>query len=494
MEKRRFDLNIERVLENWEIEHALREIIANALDETYLAGASDILIGTDAGQWFVQDFGRGLRIEHFTMNENIEKLEATRGVIGKFGVGLKDAIATLHRHGIIFTIESPFGEFRVEQHSKSGFDGIETLHVSYAENLKPGGNGTRFLFENLPDAAVATAKAMFLKFSNHRCIESGQYGDILEREPAGAAVYIHGVRANDEPNFLFSYNITSLTEAMRKRLNRERTNVGRTTYSDRIKAMLKDASSDAVLSALAERVETRDTREIPDELKWIEVSEKALRALADRKRVVYLTEAEAIERPDIVDNAKRDGYDFVIISNQQRDRLHATAGEDGDAPLMDSYIRSYNESFQYNFVSPTDLSAAERQVLSLSNQIAALAGLKAGDIPPIKVSRTMRLNPDATLGVWDSNLGAVVINSSQLASLSSYAGTLLHELAHAKGGHPDVSRAFENTLTEYLGKVASQALDAENGKPTVTVTPPSSKPQPKHRRGFFARLFAWSSK
>lgn len=26
-----FDLNIEEVLENWEVEHALREIIANAL-------------------------------------------------------------------------------------------------------------------------------------------------------------------------------------------------------------------------------------------------------------------------------------------------------------------------------------------------------------------------------------------------------------------------------------------------------------------------------
>lgn len=28
-----FDLNIEHILEHWEIEHALREIIANALDE-----------------------------------------------------------------------------------------------------------------------------------------------------------------------------------------------------------------------------------------------------------------------------------------------------------------------------------------------------------------------------------------------------------------------------------------------------------------------------
>lgn len=33
MEGRTFDLNIEKIPENWEIRHAVREVIANALDE-----------------------------------------------------------------------------------------------------------------------------------------------------------------------------------------------------------------------------------------------------------------------------------------------------------------------------------------------------------------------------------------------------------------------------------------------------------------------------
>jgi hypothetical protein len=32
---REFDLNIERVLENWTVAHALREVIAKALDEQH---------------------------------------------------------------------------------------------------------------------------------------------------------------------------------------------------------------------------------------------------------------------------------------------------------------------------------------------------------------------------------------------------------------------------------------------------------------------------
>jgi DNA gyrase/topoisomerase IV subunit B len=100
---RAFDLNIEEVLENWEVEHALREIIANALDEQVLSETAEIEITKDEqGDWHILDHGRGLRIEHFTQKENPEKLNATSGVIGKFGVGLKDALATFHRRGLAF--------------------------------------------------------------------------------------------------------------------------------------------------------------------------------------------------------------------------------------------------------------------------------------------------------------------------------------------------------------------------------------------------------
>jgi antirestriction protein ArdC len=48
--------------------------------------------------------------------------------------------------------------------------------------------------------------------------------------------------------------------------------------------------------------------------------------------------------------------------------------------------------------------------------------------------------------------------SSKLNSLIGYAATLLHELGHATTGAPDVSRAFEHVLTEYLGKTSVLAL------------------------------------
>ena len=86
MPTREFDLNVERRLENWTIAHAIRELIANALDEAALTGTPEPEISKDAdGRWHIHDVGRGLRYEHLTQNENHEKLASPEKVVGKFG-------------------------------------------------------------------------------------------------------------------------------------------------------------------------------------------------------------------------------------------------------------------------------------------------------------------------------------------------------------------------------------------------------------------------
>ena len=72
---RRFDLNIEKILEDWEPHHALREVIANAIDEQLLTSTKDIQIYKEKGKWYIRDFGRGLKYEHLTQKENIEKIQ-----------------------------------------------------------------------------------------------------------------------------------------------------------------------------------------------------------------------------------------------------------------------------------------------------------------------------------------------------------------------------------------------------------------------------------
>src|SRR5438309_3304592 len=100
MPVRKFDLNIEKILEDWEPYHAFREVISNAIDEQLLTKTKEIRISKDSsGEWHVRDYGRGIRYDHLTQKENEEKLSNPH-VIGKFGIGLKDALATFERKGV----------------------------------------------------------------------------------------------------------------------------------------------------------------------------------------------------------------------------------------------------------------------------------------------------------------------------------------------------------------------------------------------------------
>lgn len=453
-----FDLNIEEVLDHWEPKHAVREVIANALDEQVLSGTSDIEIFATDGSWHVRDFGRGLAIEHFTLNESDEKALGPSEVIGKFGVGLKDALATFYRNGIHVTVVSRHGTFTLHVAHKHGYADITTLHVAHGSgDLEQ--TGTEFVLSGIDQAEVEAAKEMFLQFSGEEVLDRTAFGEILALKAGPGRIYLKGVLANEEPNFLFSYNITDLTPAMRKRLNRERTHVGRTTYADRVKAILRAAESDEVREALAEQVARRSKGDQADELHWAEISQWAFNLLHQRQDVAFVTESEIAELPNILDLMRGDGLKVVVVSDAQKEKLDGQV-EAGDTDLrtVEGYVRQYNRSFEYRFVAESHLSVSEREVFDQTSKIMNLLG-PGGFRPPVLISETMRAGPDSTLGVWDPADRRIVIKRSQLVSLPSYAGTLLHEVAHARTGAVDATRDFESVLTDFLGDAAAQAIN-----------------------------------
>lgn len=69
-----------------------------------------------------------LRYAHLTQNENAEKL-ANPHVVGKFGIGLKDALATFDRKGVKVIMRSRRSEMTLERSKKHGFEDLVTLQV-----------------------------------------------------------------------------------------------------------------------------------------------------------------------------------------------------------------------------------------------------------------------------------------------------------------------------------------------------------------------------
>jgi hypothetical protein len=90
------------------------------------------------------------------------------------------------------------------------------------------------------DEQVDEAKALFLRFSGDTILETTTSGQVLAKSGSRrpGRIYVKGLLVAEEPNFLFSYNITALNTPLRRALNRERSNVGRTAYTDRVKKIL----------------------------------------------------------------------------------------------------------------------------------------------------------------------------------------------------------------------------------------------------------------
>lgn len=458
-----FDLNVERVLEHWTVAHAVRELIANALDEAALTETAEPVISKDRrGVWHIKDAGRGLRYEHLTQKENREKLKR-HDLVGKFGVGLKDALATFDRRGVDVVIRSRHHEMRLKRASKHGFADVKTLHVSITSSADPDLIGTDIALAGLRDEDVADAKALFLKYAGDELMEQTPHGAVLRRPPnASARIYVNGLRVAEEERFLFSYNVTSPNAALRRALNRERTNVGRTAYADRVKAILLAANCKDVADALAGDLEGFATGKLHDETSWLDVSLHACRILNASGKVIFLTSHELVVAPAFVERAQADGYRIVTVPEELRWKLR-NALDIAGRPIVDLSLFSeqWNASFSFSFIDEKDLTAAERAIFSLTDQIIGLQGRRPRELQAVRISETMRIDAAGTgevLGLWDTATGEIVIKRDQLKSVGQYAGALLHEVTHAITGTQDASVAFELALSHTLGVVAASAL------------------------------------
>ena len=458
---KQFDLNIEKILENWETYHAIREIIANALDEQLLTNTKDVEITKQGSSWHIRDFGRGLKYTNLTQNENQEKLSNPK-VIGKFGIGLKDALATFDRKEIKVLIKSKFGNITLNKTAKEGFADIITLHANISEPTDPNLIGTEFTIDGVTDGDISKAKNLFLKFTGEQVLETTKAGDVVNKVGSIGKIYINGVKVAEEENFLFSYNITQLTTAIKKSLNRERTNVGRTAYTDSVKKILLACKSSDVAKILADDLQNINYGTQHDELSWIDVQEHSVKILNQNEKVLFVSYTDIMLHPDMIDEAKASGHQIISIPENLKEKIKGGTDLSGK-PIIDisQFTTTYNESFSFDFVAIENLTPSEKEIYNLTNDILNLIDGKPRIVRDIKISTTMRkdfFSEGETVGIWDPNTGSIIILRKMLNSIKDYAGTLIHEAIHAKSGMGDISRNFEHELTVAIGQVCEKAL------------------------------------
>lgn len=467
---KKFDLNMEEeLLEAWDASDGIRELIANSLDEAALSETKEPEIFEDEdGRWHIRDYGRGLTHQDLTQGEDEEKLNNPDKVIGKFGVGLKDALAVLYRQNVEVTIHSPYITFTVEQASKAGFDDVETLHAVIRKTEHSELDGTEIILNGCTEEDIEEAKQNFLNYTNSKLLEKTKFGEVYEPSEDGSAnIYVTGLKVATEEDFLFSYNITNTTKKIRDALNRERSNVGRTAYTSRIKKILQACESGDVAERLVDDLERVQVGTNHDELSWKPVQVHAARVLNARTEAIFVTAEERGEMKDLLERARGDKKRVVTVPDSTREELSSKSDiEGGEIRDVDLFREEWKDSFEFEWVDESDLSEREKESWRLKDEILSLVGVE-NSIEEVRISETMRSLDDGwkAEGLWMPGKRTIVVKRTALSTKLRFVGLLLHEAAHAKSGAIDQTREFEGDLTDFLGITGTAAIE---GKDKIT--------------------------
>jgi hypothetical protein len=322
-------------------------------------------------------------------------------------------------------------------------------------------DGTDVALGGISDADVAEAMGFFLVFD--RSVE------VLETTPAGQvlagpgdaprSVYVRGVRVAEDDGLLFSYNVTKVDAKLRRALNRERSHVGRSAYTDRIKAILLAVEAPVVLTQLVDDMAGFAKGATRDEVKWNDVAERVVRQLAATDPdTVFVTAAQRWSHPELIRRAEIDGKHVFVIPDALAARLRNAA--DGTVTTLERFAAEWNERVVIEPLDPAQLDPAERNVLALAGQVLEIIGRRRGEWQVV-VSEVLHLTPDGTEtahGLWEPAQRRIVINRRCLRSRELFVATLLHEIGHAITGATDLTAEFEDGLTDLLGTIGTRAV------------------------------------
>ncbi len=313
-------------------------------------------------------------------------------------MGLKDALAVFDRRGAGVEIRSAHSDITTGRRPKEGFPDVVTLHALISRPSDPRRIGTDVVLTGVADEDVETAKGFFLRYSGERPLESTEHGDVLARgsRRETARVYVKGLFVAEEPNFLFSYNITKLSAPLRRALNRERSNVGRSAYSDRVKAILTACTSTDVAGTLADGLNAYATGRLYDELAWRDVALHACRVLQTNEKVVFATAWQMAAGGAQLRYAQDDGYRIVVVPEDIARSLSGLTDLNGK-PLvdLDGYRNEWNASSETMRLNETGnpvlglWEQAERRIIIRRDQLIEAPGLL-----------TWSLTDEALQGCW----------------------------------------------------------------------------------------------
>lgn len=319
MDVKYFDLNSAQVLTEWRIKDALREFISNAFDEHIILNLelNQVSVSWNNGIVTIKDNGRGIENKHFTLAENNEKQDHP-GIIGQFGYGLKDAVATLGRLGSNVIIESKYGYYTFEMRAKYGYDTIQTLHMIEYPSKDTNMAGTCISINNVKEDDFIKAKDLFLFFQLDRFpLFTCAYGEVY-RSTGRSYIYVNGLKIHENEDYEYVYNITTKDAKLRRCMNRERNGLGVSAYSNRVQSILTSVVG-PLLDEMIDLYNNQKNIKLKRDLSYAKVQKYILSKM--KVSLVLITPDQIVNHPDMVNEIINAGTQTHIVSTEEYNQL-----------------------------------------------------------------------------------------------------------------------------------------------------------------------------
>lgn len=221
-------------------------------------------------------------------------------------------------------------------------------------------------------------------------LQSTRYGEIYKKAKYNekSNIYVNGMKIAQEDNFVFHYNITNINASIKKALNRERINVGRSAYTDRVKQILLNSSNEEVLDVMMEQLEKVSCGNSCDEIAWIDVATHMAKQVNRQGDVVFPPQGNHVSE-DIRNTIESEGKKIIYIPENIASKFEGMKDDYGnEMGTLSSFMKSHEENFKFDFVNYKDLNKSELDVYDLCENLAKELGFSKL-LKKVKISNTI---------------------------------------------------------------------------------------------------------
>ena len=416
---------------HWNYNDAVRELVANAIDTK-----TEFDLRYVNGKAIVEDNGSGIKKGNLILGSSNKKDDNSK--IGYFGEGLKMACLVLARENRDVTIESVGFTFTPKIEYDKDFE-VDLLVIYFKENKKEV--GTKAIF-NSTEEEVNSAKKQFLAFEEKfEKLFDGVYSP-------GGTIFVNGVAMAYEPDSIYSYNIESIeTKSL---LGRDRKSLNHESKMDSISKIASKIKDDVFIKNFIRGVANYH----------FEAKIAYHLTLYGRQKTIWRKVAEEIYPNSCLPSstpyanmvAEDKGIKVLSSINSSLSELL----REMNFPAAERMVQLRGgEDVARNVIKEDDLTLDEKEKWDV---IKSVFIKEYGEEYREKVLICESFTDDGggkTLGMYSSKHDCCYILRDLLTdyTIPKILGIVAHEICHRESEEADMTRGFENALTDIIGEL-----------------------------------------